>query len=327
MMTAVAVAGGDARALASRRTAAGLVLGLILSLNSPAIGCSVIDVDEAGNLIPAPSLDENIAASERVFVGTVKGFRLYSGEVIEKSIECWEDPAYGPGECEVFSWSIMTVILSVDHAIKGIGPGRLYEELYDAGDGDCGPWFQYGKRYIYNTAIFGVEELPDEPSEVLLDHWRSLQGPEVDSAGVLPQQFEQTCNTPDELIAGDLARSNDAYVATVGKFRLDDTTLTDDVSACRDLASATCAAFTDRIIAVQVDAESLIKGEMQPGPGEIAFWRRECPLPNPGERYLLGGYAPHSWSNLDQPRVLLSEPPTENQLAAWRLAGRAIVEK
>lgn len=303
------------------------VLSFIFSLSSAAIGCSVDFVDEAGNPTGQPSLDDNIAASERAFVGTVQGFRSYSGEVIEKSIECWEDTSYSPEECDALGSSVMTVILSVDHAIKGIEPGRLYEELYDTGDGDCGPWFQYGKRYVYNTGIFGVEELPEEPSELLLEHWRGLPRPKADSAGGLQPQFDQMCSTPDELIAGDLAQSNDAYVATVRKFRLDDTTLTDDVSACSDPASAICVALMDRIIAVQVDAESLIKGEMRLGPGEITFWPRECPLPKPGERYLLGGYDAHSWSNLDQPRVMLSEPPTAGQLAAWRLAGRVIVEK
>lgn len=134
------------------------VLSFVLSLGSAA-ACQIDFLDEFGNPTGPPSLDENIAASQKAFIGTVRGFRSYSGEVIEKDIECWRDPSYSDEACDALTSSVMTAILSVDHAIKGIEAGRFYEELYDTGDGDCGPWFSYGKRYMYNTRIFGVEEL------------------------------------------------------------------------------------------------------------------------------------------------------------------------
>lgn len=297
----------------------------ILALATPSLGCQVDFLDENGNPTDPPTLDENIAASTRTFVGTVKGWRTYSGDVLEQSIDCWDDETVSREDCDALLNSIMSVILSVDHAIRGIEAGRLYEELYGTGDGDCGPYFQYGRRYIYNTGIFGVEELPLEPSDKLLEHWRNLKPPEARHADVLHRQYERQCTTGDDAeVLADLAESTDAFVATVRSVRTDDTKLTEDLSVCVDQGTEACSAFAKTIVSVRIDIEHSIKADasrgLEVGEQEIGFWPVECPLPVPGQQYLIGGFWNRAWVSLDQPRKPLSRPPSDAQLAAWRAA-------
>ena len=266
-----------------------------------------------------PTQDENIASSDRVFVGTVKGWRTYDGTLLEQSIDCWGDAAYSREQCDELLASVMSVVLSIDHAIKGIEPGRLYEELYQAGDGGCGPYFQFGRQYLYTTAIFGVDELPEEPMPEQLVYWAGLVEPRAAEVHETPRPF---CEPSDKsTVIADLARSDEAFVATVTSVRTDDAATVTDLSACRIPDSAACRALEDRVIAIQVDVQASVKGEVGVGHREIGFW--SCPLPAIGQTYLLGGWW-GGWYNFDKPRLLLSELPTVADVEGWRLAGLGV---
>jgi hypothetical protein len=145
-----------------------------LSTMGSALSCQfgpVVDLN--GNVLPEPTLEDHLADSRIAFVGTVRGFRNDATELVTRSIDCWHDPDYAAFECEAFLSTVISVVLSVDHAIKGIEAARFYEEYYDTGDGDCGPDFEFGKRYLYTDQFFGVEELADEPTKDQLAHWRA----------------------------------------------------------------------------------------------------------------------------------------------------------
>lgn len=303
----------------SLHSALAILAGLILA-SSPAAACQVDFVDEFGQLtLEPPTQDDNIASSDRVFVGTVQGWRTYDGTLLEQSIDCWDDASYSEERCDELLASVISVVLSVDHAITGIEPGRLYEELYGAGDGDCGPYFQFGKRYIYTNAIFGVDELPEEPTPQQLAHWASLIEPRAPEVDDNPRPL---CEPSDEsTVIADLASSNDAFVGRVTSVRTDDASTVTDVSACRMPDSAACQALEDRVISIQVDVQASVKGDTGPGHHEIGFW--SCPLPPIGQTYLLGG-SWDGWYNLDHPRLLLSAPPSEADIEGWRLAGLGV---
>lgn len=301
------------------RKAFAILAGLAFA-SSPATACDVFFLDEFGQVtFEAPTQDENIASSDRVFVGTVLGWRTYDGTLLEQSIDCWDDASYTREQCDALLGSVMSVVLSVDHAIKGIESGRLYEELYDAGDGDCGPYFQFGKRYIYTSAIFGVDELPEEPTPQQLGYWAGLTEPRSPELQERPRPL---CEPSDDSeVVADLARSDEAFVATVTSVRTDDTSTVTDLSACRTPGSAACHALEDRVVSIQVDVQASVKGDTVLGHHEIGFW--SCPLPAIGQTYLLGGGSV-GWYNLDQPRLPLSTPPTAADVEGWRLAGLGV---
>jgi hypothetical protein len=297
------------------------VATLSLALVSNALACQVDFIDESGNPTDPPTLDENIASSPRAFVGTVKGFRTYGGNILERSIECWFDDAISDEDCDALLGSVMSVVLSVDHAIKGITEGRLYEELYETGDGGCGPHFEYAKRYIYNQGLFGVQELPEEATEEQLAHWRSLVPPKPKPYKNPFPEYPYQCLSEDSDILPELAKAGTALVATVTGFRTDDTQLVDDVSVCEQPDSAACKGLTVALISVRIDVEASIKGDNELGPREVEFWERgECALPRSGQRYLLGGLWDGYWPNFDLRYLLDSDPPSKAQLAQWREA-------
>jgi hypothetical protein len=215
----------------------------------------------------------------------------------------------------------MSVVMTVDHTIKGIAEGRLYEETYETGDGGCGPYFEFGKRYIYNQGLFGVEELPEDATEAQLTHWRSLDAPEPKPYKYPFPEYPYQCLSIDSEVASELAEAATAVVATVLSFRIDDAQLTDDLSACNQPDSAACKQLTDAVISVRIDIEDSIKGPNELGPREVSYWSRgNCQLPQPGQRFLLGGSYGDHWADLNEPRVLLSEPPSDEQIADWRTA-------
>lgn len=307
-----------------------------------AMACQLVEyIDANGNRItPLKPLEEDIASSRLSFVGTVVGFRTYTGDLIEQEIEdCWTEA------CVALMGQVMSVVFIVEHAIEGTEPGQFYEELYSVGDGDCGPLFSYGSRYIYTTAFAGSELLPDEPTPAQLDYWRSLVRPNPVPVPIdNPTDTGPDCLTRPEDIPAALAPlrafvinppwigppreielPRQAFVARIVALRLEDSTLTGDTSPCDDLASPECLAFRERIVSILIDTETIISGEAAIGRRELPIWGQApenigCHLPRPGQIYLLGSI--YGWGGAAPLRALLASPPDDAQLNQWREAAR-----
>lgn len=283
--------------------------------------------DANGNVIPPPPPDpvqvnrwreRAVTAASRSFVGTVIAYRTTSGELIAG------DPFVSDYDV-LLSW-----VFRIDYAIEGMDPGvTLFEEPY--AESSCGSYFSFGSRYIYSDGGWDSVFLPEEPTPDELAHWRTIAAADPAPEPEPPAAPDPGCLTPPEDILDALGRTRPteqpirAYIARVLGYRLDDTTLTADMSPCADPAAAACAAFERRITSIVVDIEAVVTGDPSAlGHREFIHpWSyfEACPMPEPGQLYLLGvgRYEP---AHAAEPRVLLATPPDAAQLAQWRAAGR-----
>ncbi len=251
------------------------------------------------------------------FVGNVVAYRTISGTLIEGNPR-WTD------EDPILSW-----VFQIEHAIEGIESETMFfEELYQ--ESSCGAYFTFDRRFLYTGSWYSWP-LNEEPTPEQLAHWRSLVEP--NPAPNRPDNStteEDGCFTPPEEIlaklepAGPSIPTRRAYIARVTDFRLNDTTLTDNITPCNDFASPQCGAFRTRIVSIVVDIETVIAGDPTAlGHREFDFSAWEdfgCPLPRPGQLFLLGG----SSARAEEPRVPLTDAPDQAQLTLWRNAGRVL---
>lgn len=261
--------------------------------------------------------DMSIARSSVSFVGTAIGYRTYGGAIIDDDItDCWYNT------CQDLAGEVMSVVLRVDNAIEGVEDRQLFEEIYGVGDGDCGPEFQPGQRYLYGGGTFGAVPLPDPPTVEQLAHWRDLARL---PAWPRPRDVSEVRGAfgvaPDEIVAALAAyRPSRAFVARIVQFRLDDASLT-TTSPCNDQLAPECVAFKRRMVSLLVAPETAVAGEPPPGTTEVPFggpfgWL-DAPsqyLPATGRLLLVMGRFE---------TYLLASPPDEAVLDEWRRAARA----
>ncbi len=289
-----------------------------------ALACQVYaGYDANGTWIGPPrTLEEHIATARVSFVGTVVGYRNSSGVLIEKNVQ---DCVMG---CRDLADGVITVVLSVEHQIEGVEAGRFYEVGYDLGDGDCGPWFEAGHRYLYTSTLFGSPELDAAPSAEQLAYWRSLvepnpplttthrvDGPEPDC---VPPPEDDILTALAPYFGNGYISPEDAYVARVVQLRLDDATLTDDTSPCDDVATPDCAAFFRRIVTVVVDIEAVVSGDRALGQAEMIFAGSYSRGPGAGCVPKVG--LRHLMTDNGWPGFPLPDFPDEDQLNQWRAA-------
>lgn len=126
-----------------------------------------------------PTTEDYIVASRVAFWGTVIGLRGTDGEVTYEAIDCYDQGAdatpEGVAACEaVYDDSAMiTGIVRVDKAIRGIESGALYELRRGEGGGACDHHLQVGEQWLVTDR--DVRWLLDAPSSEDIKAWRALE--------------------------------------------------------------------------------------------------------------------------------------------------------
>lgn len=126
-----------------------------------------------------PTTEEYIVASRVAFWGTVIGLRGTDGEVIYEAIDCYDQGAAatpeGVAACETAydDRAMITGILRVDEAIRGIESGALYELRRGEGGGACDHYLQVGEQLLVTDR--NVRWLFDAPSSEDIEAWRALE--------------------------------------------------------------------------------------------------------------------------------------------------------
>lgn len=125
-----------------------------------------------------PTTEEYIVESRIAFWGTVIGLRRTDGELIYESIDCYDQGADatpdGVAECEANydDSAMITGILRVDEAIRGIESGGLYELRRGEGGGACDHYLQVGEHWLVTDQ--DVRWLSDKPLLEEIKAWRAL---------------------------------------------------------------------------------------------------------------------------------------------------------
>lgn len=124
------------------------------------------------------------------------------------------------------------------------------------------------------------------------------------------------CDYPSD--AGDMQFHGQAFVGTVVGYRMDDTSLITDVPYCphggevSNGASDFCAGFWDKLVAVQFEVETPIKGILGNRKFEIVSRNDAGCAPLPGERWLTSGWYRDGFS------VKLESAPNQEEVERWR---------
>lgn len=126
------------------------------------------------------------------------------------------------------------------------------------------------------------------------------------------------CVRPGNSFEERLQFSSQAFVGTVVGYRLDDTSLVNDLPDCphggevSDGATKDCIAFWNKVVAVQYDVETPIIGIDGHRKYEIVTRNDDGCAPKPGERWLTSGWYRDGFS------MKLENAATPEQIDLWR---------